>query len=205
MESGKRSVAVVTLNPFPLVLGMSRLSHWKIIDPAVTPLMKAAENGNVQRVQELLASEGNVNATDQRGYTVLIHACMASRDEPELVRLLLSSGADLRVTDRYGRNALLWSIFNVPKPLVINELVKSGANVNVRDPWGNPALFNAAVSGGDEDKALEAVKILMAAGAELSAKNADGQTALAFAIRIRRFRIAEFLKQSGATLTSRTS
>jgi ankyrin repeat protein len=59
-----------------------------------TALMDAAARGDLSAAKLLLKRGADVNATDHRGYTPLLLAAACDHDAAELVRLLLSSGAD---------------------------------------------------------------------------------------------------------------
>lgn len=86
---------------------------WRMSSPAhaervsdSTPTMVAAREGGVETVRWLLAHGADVNARDSAEATPL-HA--AARpwwgEKPELVSVLLASGADRRVPDAAGRTA----------------------------------------------------------------------------------------------------
>ena len=62
-----------------------------------TALADAAARGDIAAVRLLLDQGADVNAVDYRGYTPLMHATQYDRDSPELVRLLLSRGANVNV------------------------------------------------------------------------------------------------------------
>jgi ankyrin repeat protein len=63
-----------------------------------TPLADAAGRGDLDAVKLLLSKGADANAVDYRGYTPLMHATQYDRDSPEVVRLLLSHGANVNVT-----------------------------------------------------------------------------------------------------------
>jgi ankyrin repeat protein len=58
-------------------------------------LADAASRGDLAAAKLLLDHGADVNASDYRGYTPLILAAQHDRDAPELVRLLISRGANL--------------------------------------------------------------------------------------------------------------
>jgi uncharacterized protein len=60
-----------------------------------TALMDAAARGDRAASKLLLARGADVNAVDHRGYTPLIFAAHYDGDAIDLVRLLLSHGADI--------------------------------------------------------------------------------------------------------------
>lgn len=65
-----------------------------------TPLHYAADNGNRELVELLLAHGADVNARCERGWTPLLRACNASN--LRVAALLLSSGADPYIANDEG-------------------------------------------------------------------------------------------------------
>ena len=63
-----------------------------------TALARAANQCITERVKLLLDKGAAVNAADYRGYTPLMHAAYCDTVSPDLIRLLLAKGADLRAT-----------------------------------------------------------------------------------------------------------
>ena len=67
-------------------------------------LIRAAEDGRLDLVRNLLQAGANPNATSDGDLTVLMWA--AARGHAEVVRALLESGADLSAQTRRGRTAV---------------------------------------------------------------------------------------------------
>lgn len=81
-------------------------------DPDQTELMRAASQEDLTAVQRLLAAavKPNVNALDQTGQTALILACENPRANPDVVKALLTAGADVNLRSRNGYTALTWAL-----------------------------------------------------------------------------------------------
>jgi hypothetical protein len=69
-----------------------------------SPLVKAAESGNLERVDQLLRSGSGTEQTDVRGRTALLIATL--RGDLPMVRRLLASGARADVVDEGGDTPL---------------------------------------------------------------------------------------------------
>jgi hypothetical protein len=154
-----------------------------IFDPDETPLMHAADRGNTEGVQHLLASALDINARDQKGETALIHACLRGNADPQLIRSLLLAGADVNAKDRNGRTPLMLAVqtpivnrSRVQRFKAVAELLAAHPDVNAQDTRGDTALMMAAAYAD-----TETVSVLMSAGADPNARNERGETALSFA------------------------
>ncbi len=60
--------------------------------------------GNVEAVRKFLARGADINARDEHGHTPLMLACRNCH--LEVVKLLLESGCDFTLTDRYSKKAI---------------------------------------------------------------------------------------------------
>jgi ankyrin repeat protein len=70
-----------------------------------TPLMQATIRGNVDVARYLISRGANVNATANSGNTAIMLAAIPSlRVPPDLIRLLIDSGADLGIRNEFGYN-----------------------------------------------------------------------------------------------------
>lgn len=74
----------------------------------IPPLVDAAYNGDVAKVQELLNAGTNVDDRASDGQTPLMVAAMKGYDEScvEVVKLLLKNGANVNATDILGSSAV---------------------------------------------------------------------------------------------------
>lgn len=134
-----------------------------------TALIIAAGRGFPEIVKMLLAAEARVDGKNEYGLTALIAATDSSSGDAsqiETVNLLLASGADPNaVTNIKGyncRTALMNPAWygNVG---VIRALIAKKADVNLTCEGGDTPIMFAA-----RQRRIEAVKILLAAGADVS-------------------------------------
>jgi ankyrin repeat protein len=135
-------------------------------------LIDAAKSGDVREVERLIRSgvHLNISRDDDDGWSALV---MASYwNHPEVVKLLIRSGADLNIRGDGGKTALIFaSRFNNIE--VVKLLIRSGADLNIRDNWGSTALIWASLH-----NQIEVVKLLIEAGANLNIRSDGGRTAL---------------------------
>ena len=120
----------------------------------------------------------------------------------DCLRLLLEYGADANVRDSLGRTlleiAIVWCL-----PEVVKLLLANGADPNLRDGRGLTSLMKAARLGVRDARPMEdklrIMLYLLAGGAEIDARSADGKTALMYGVGNSRVEVVEFLIGHGAS------
>lgn len=110
---------------------------------AVAPLIKAAHDGRVSEVKQLLQSGAPVDATDVNGWTALLYALQDGHDE--IARLLIDAGANVNQDTLLGTPLMVAAYRG--RAEMIELLVFRGAKVNFADEEGHRALSSAAVAG----------------------------------------------------------
>lgn len=133
-------------------------------------LRKAAQDGEIQTVKELLDKGANANAKDKTGRTVL-HWAAPARDNSEMVKLLIAKGADVNAKDNEGETALMIAS-SQSNPGIVTALLEAGAEVNAQNKVGGTALMAAAFRAN-----LEEIKILLLNNADRKIKDKKGRTA----------------------------
>ncbi|XP_053443627.1 kinase D-interacting substrate of 220 kDa isoform X6 [Nycticebus coucang] len=173
-----------------------------------TPLMIAAEQGNLEIVKELIKNGANCNLEDLDNWTALISA--SKEGHVHIVEELLKCGVNLEHRDMGGWTALMWACYkgrtDVAELLlshganpnvtglysvypiiwaagrghadIVQLLLQNGAKVNCSDKYGTTPLVWAARKGH-----LECVKHLLAMGADVDQEGANSMTALIVAVK----------------------
>jgi ankyrin repeat protein len=139
-------------------------------------LRLAACEGRVDNVKTLVKMTAKVNARHPNGGTALIGAESCGQKEEsatEIVRILIDNGADVNLQDRRGATVLMYAASN-GHSRVIRQLLAKGAAFNVKDNNGDTALIYAVRNG----CSVEALKMLIEAGADLNAHNNKGHSVL---------------------------
>jgi ankyrin repeat protein len=162
----------------------------------VTPIVLAATNGSAAVIEALLKAGANANDASAEGETVLMAA--ARSGNPAAVAALVKAGAQVNATEGWrGETALMWAAAE-NHGAVVTLLIEHGAQKDARsrlltfptvrynlathgtiaNPQGGfTALMFAARQG-----AVDAVRALADAGADLNTQEPDGTTALTIAI-----------------------
>jgi ankyrin repeat protein len=181
----------------------------------VTPLALAAINGSAPVVDLLLKGGADPNTAGPDGETVLMLAARTGRREA--VQLLLAKGANVNASEAWqGETALMWAAAE-DHAEVVTLLAKSGADLNARSTTPEfpkvkvdaaTMVFTAMPKGGftalllaARQGALNGVRALAEAGADLNATDPDGTSALNMAIINAHYDVAALLVEKGANLS----
>lgn len=187
-------LVLYALLPDAVSAGVSA-SGWQLDHP--TPLMRAAQEGDVVKVREFLDKGHDVNEQSAKSKaTPLIFAASAGRTE--VVRLLLKHGANPNLCSWADVCPIWWATYSGSYDAV-KVLIEGGADVNKNpgvDSLEYPTL-QAAVSAGRRDIA----KLLLDRGIDIEYTNFFSEnSALAVAVRVGRAEIAQMLIERGADL-----
>ena len=164
-------------------------------DPEVrndtSALFLAVMAGDVETVDVLAVAGARIGAKMKLlGRIVtspLLYATFAG--DSAMVEYLIGKGADPNEADDDGTSVLAWAAINNHAGTV-EALLRRGAKVNHVDSRGmSPLLYAASIDYGD----TFVIEKLIAAGADLKAKNKDGLTALDLAKNYRHEMIADLL------------
>ena len=109
-------------------------------DAGLTALHYAAFKGNLAMVTLLLKAGAAVNVVDDRGLTPLMMAANSRNKNPEVVRVLLDRGADMKAKDELGRTAADWARIGAHAEIV--QMLPGTTNVEEVKTSGEPAFKN---------------------------------------------------------------
>jgi len=119
----------------------------------VDALYKAAGDGNSAQVSALLDSGVDVNGRTGNGSYALNSA--AVENQTEVIRILLSRGADPNVQNVQGDTPLICATkYAGGKAATVKLLVEAGTDRGIRDKKGNTALDYAEAKNQEEAIAL---------------------------------------------------
>lgn len=135
----------------------------------------AAYEGDLDDVTAAVGQDPSlVNSRFPDGSTPLLMAVYGGH--LEVVKYLVSRGADINAFDTTYRYTPLHAAAYVDNTDIAEYLVSKGADVDVKTAAGETPLYLAANSGN-----VDLVKTLISYGADVGAKSSDGKTPLAVA------------------------
>ncbi len=171
------------------------------INTLTKKLFIAIQNENLDEAKKLIKLGANVNAKDNHGLTVLMHAVQAGDWRSNFTSILLDNGADVFAKDEEGKTAYDY-IVEPPKPPLKHEnayemwvhcpehCAMNVINIHIRD------LAFGAIHGGDFSK-LEA---LLEKGVSTEISDFKMRTLLMLAVRAtnNKFELTKVLVKHGA-------
>ncbi|KAJ3642022.1 hypothetical protein Zmor_028486 [Zophobas morio] len=161
-----------------------------------TALQLACKKGHYEIAKRLLSSGASINIVDKDKMNALYYASDSSKDNRDVMKLLIEKGIDLNAQNRNGTTALqlacLRSVYENTE-----MLLHFGASINIADKYKMNALHYASNSSTDN---RDVMKLLIEKGIDLNAQNRNGTTALQLACLRGVYENAEMLLNSGASI-----
>ena len=150
----------------------------------------AAAKNNVEIVSACLTLGAKVDARGRDNWTALHRA--SKKGHAEVCYQLVKAGASVNLAGTYGFTALHLACLGSHNNVVLLLAETTGANLNALNLYGNTPLHCAAERG-----FTDVCKLLVAKGASVEAKNAQGKTAANLA-RAKGFSVWKILRPAAA-------
>ena len=152
-------------------------------------LFQAIRRADTAKVRKVLDSGLSADAVDTDGTPAVMAATLFA--DAACLKLLLQRGANPDATTPTGATALMWAVPDLGK---VRLLAEHGASINARSTnLGRTPLLIAAGHPGS----VPILRLLLSKGAELRAKDRNGENALGFAVRSADIEVVRFLLERG--------
>jgi len=159
-------------------------------------LLAAAAHGSTEMLTRLLDVRNDISLNDKYDGRTLLHAAAASLHATNCNLLLERGGLDLNAQDNLGRTPLHLAVAQTQGDVLARLLLSRGAAVDLRDEQGMTPLLSAVPA---------SIKLLADKGASLTAQDANGNTALHWAVYRKGYEAGRLLISLGAPLDSQNS
>lgn len=106
-------------------------------DNQSTPLMRAAQTGDVGMAKRILAADGDIAGLNADGNNALWLACFGQN--LDMLDLLIDAGVDIDHANHNGATALMFAASS-SRTAVVAHLLKRGADISAETPDGLSAL-----------------------------------------------------------------
>ena len=170
-----RTLSIETISETVEVIGeVTEFQGGASIRFATEPLVRAAQQDDLDELNSLLASHKNVNVRDSATDSTALEIAVQHGNR-EMVQSLLWAKVDVNAKNRSGQTVLMMLTETVT-PDIVWDLINAGARVHLKDNDGDTALSEAA-----QINNTEALKVLLDAGAKVNTTNDDGETPLMLA------------------------
>ena len=148
-----------------------------IMDDAGSTCLQYALHGSCTKhvLQTIIDHGVNINARKKNNVTALMAACATGN--VDAIDVLLKAGADPDIMDDAGYTCLQYAVYESCSTEVLEAIIDHGVNVNATKKKCATALM-AACQNGDVD----AIDVLMKAGADPNIRDDAGDTCLHYAV-----------------------
>lgn len=143
-----------------------------------TPLHWAIRQGHLQMVIQLMRYGADPSLPDGEGYRAL-HLAVLFQHMP-IAAYLMAKGQEVDLPDTNGQTSLMLAAQKIIGPEPTNFLLKCNASVNAVDKINRNSPLHCAVLAGNVD----AVHILLEAGASVDLQNTNGHTPIDLAHQV---------------------
>lgn len=155
-------------------------------------LIKATQNGNLEKVKSLVSSGVSVNFKGGNKNLTPLQTAI-KRDNPEIAKIFIKNGADVNATYEGIHHDGITPLHDAVQygyNDVAKLLVQNGANMNAKNGEGFSPLFFAL-----HENKMKLVKFFAKNGANLNKKGPNGNTPLE---KVSDPEVKDFLKEHGA-------
>jgi len=163
-----------------------------VIDESITPLMYAAQSGQLRICKLLVAKGADVNLSPRNGHTALIAAVKSNN--VQVLDFLMEKGALIDLPDIFGRTPIIYAAVYGDSALC-EKLFLYKADVSIKDYEGEDALMAAVIN-----QHKEIIPYLLSRNANPNTSNKNDVSPLMVATSNNDYTVIELLLNKGANI-----
>jgi len=160
-------------------------------------LLAASYRNDVAAARALIDDGADVNAKDHTEQSAYLIATSEVGDDPRLLELTLAADADVNAKDSYNGTGLIRAAER-GNAKIVRRLLETDIEVDHVNRLGWTALLEAIVLGEGGREHTETVRLLVAAGADVTLADKDGKTPLEHARQRGIAEIAQILSRGSS-------
>ena len=126
-------------------------------------------------LQSIIDLGADVNATNKQNCTALMFA--SEKENIDAMNVLICAGADQTIEDAYGNTWIHYALYGGCNKEVLQSIIDLGADVNATNKDNVASLMLASWMGN-----IDAINVLISAGADRTIQDANGNTWIHYAI-----------------------
>lgn len=161
--------------PISLLCFLFAIGFWGSFSYALErpqePLHRAAQEGNLSAVKDLVVKGADINALDERIGQSPLHWA-AGAGHWDIVKFLVEAGADVNTVSRNGLPVIFSAVYSGSLD-ILRYFLEHGAKIHVKG-MNNETLFQEAIT----SRKWDIAKYLVSQGIDINARDAQGRSAL---------------------------
>lgn len=170
----------------------------------VYPIHSAALSGNLELLELMILSGGEMEIPDPEGNTPLLLFLRSGKGKLNEIRNLVSKGVNVCARNGTNQNALHLNVVSGQKdPEVLKFLLSKGLDPNAVDNQDSTPLHAAICNIEAEELLIETARALLSYGADVNISNVHRQSVLFEAVKYGRHSLVSFLAEKGADVNER--
>lgn len=159
-------------------------------------LLDAAARNDVDTARRLISQGADVNSANERGESAFLIATSEVGDDPALLDLTITEGADIHAKDSFNGTGLIRAAER-GFPTITSRLLDAGIEVNHVNNLGWTALHEAIILGDGSQPYVQVVQLLVDSGADVRLPSrTDGITPIEHAEQRGFTEIADILRRT---------
>lgn len=173
---------------------------------SLVDLIESEPSSLYEAIKDAISAGADVN--ERKDYRTPLMTAFSCTHDVDIMRLLLTSGADVNAYNGYGETALHKVVSFYDEIEIAKLLIEFGANVNAQNSVKQTPLMHLVKNdylwaGQGDCSAVDFFYVLLDSGADIHLQDRDGETALHYAVCLPGYDMTDALLSAGADANAR--